>query len=280
MAAGNVDIDSAVEFLRTVWSGYILHAYRNRLGVIDRINRQLDEDAKFARVVNVNKISHLTVADKQNEIDVVYEQITETKKQITVDKWKYVAFRIDDIVRLQTDANLRAEYTDEIGYGLKRQQNADVTDLFSGAAYSVGVLGSALNEAERSAAFERLLLNDVDVEGQDNLTFFLSPSEYMGWIREEEIKNSNYSGTNEAIKAAQLKTLYGALVWQSNIITANSTGHDNALVHRDALTIIQQLAPRVVTEWVIQNISQAVVADTIYGIGELRPEGYVWMKGR
>ena len=280
MAVGNVTTSTATEFLRTVWSGYILHAYRNRLGVIDRINRQLEEDAKFARVVNVNKISHLTVGSKGEGTDVSYETITEAKKQITVDKWKYVAFRIDDIVRLQTDANLRAEYTDEIGYGLKKQQNADVVALFAGATYSTGVLGSALNEAERSAAFERLLLNDVDTEASDNLTWFISPTEYMGWIREEEIKNSNYYGSNEAIRNAQMKTLYGGLVWQSNVIQANGAGHDNALVYRDALTIIQQLAPRVVTEWVIGNISQAVVADTVYGVGELRPEGYVWMKGR
>jgi hypothetical protein len=276
----NVTKTTAAEFLQTIWSGYILHAYKNRLGVTDRINRRLEDDAKFAAVINVNKISHLTVGDKsQVGADVAYEAITETKVQVSINKWKYVAFRIDDIVRLQTRADLRQEYTNEIGYGLKRVQNTDITALFAGFSFSIGTLGQQLTEADRAAAMQKFWELDVDTENSDNITWFLSPAENVAWLKEEEIKNSLYMGSTQALREANIPSLYGAPLWQSNVITANGAGHDNALVHRDAVTLIQQLAPRVKSEWVIENISQAVVADTIYGVGELRDEGGIWLKG-
>jgi hypothetical protein len=48
-----ITVTTAANFIPTIWSGYILHAYRSRLGILDRINRKLEPDAKVGNTVKV-----------------------------------------------------------------------------------------------------------------------------------------------------------------------------------------------------------------------------------
>jgi hypothetical protein len=275
-----VDVTNADVYRPTIWSGFILHAYRSKLGFIDLINRQLEGDAKVGKAVKVGKITQLTTRSKSAETAVTWEANTETDVTINLDQHQYVAFQVEDIVRVQAHANLLAEYTNEIGYALKKKQNQDVLGLVDGFTQTGGVLGNETNEAGRLTAVRTLDGVDVDTDNPDQLTWVLSGAEYYAWLAHDEIKNSLYSGSHDVLKRARLREIYGGMIWKSNVVVANGAGHDCALVHRDALTLVQQMSPRVKTEWIIENISQAVVADTIYGYGELRDEGGYWLKAK
>ena len=60
----------------------------------------------------------------------------------------------------------------------------------------------------------------------------------------------------------------------SNLLESDAAGQaDCAFMHRDALTIAVQTKPTVYSDFIIEAISTAVVADNIYGARELTRPG-------
>ena len=73
---------------------------------------------------------------------------------------------------------------------------------------------------------------------------------------------------------AAIGMLYGGRVFMSNLLESDAAGqHDCAFIHRDILTIAVQAKPEINRDFIIEALSDAVVADQIYGVKELSRPG-------
>ena len=282
MAAGGITTTTAAIFRPTVWAGESLRALQSKLGLADRVTRKYETNLTHGQTIVVPIVSNLTTASKTGNATVAFEVFTESSVNIAIDQWEYVAFRIDDMVNVQSAFDLRSEYSFTGGYAMKRKVDVDIAGIFDGfSANTVGTLASPLQDSDRLTALQLLLDSDVDCDNPDNLTWALSPKEFAtNWLQDERISNQFYGGGNSVLKDARLGQVYNAVVFQSTVLEGDNTnGHDNALFHREAIALVMQKSPRWDAWRNVAFIADEVVCDMVYGFKEMRDVAGVWAKG-
>lgn len=68
------------------------------------------------QTIDIPNISNaFTARAKTANTDVTDDTVTETQTQITINKWYYNSFIIEDIVSVQSQYDLRSEYSEKAG---------------------------------------------------------------------------------------------------------------------------------------------------------------------
>lgn len=282
MAAGGVTATTAAIFIPTVWAGESLRALQAKLGLADRVTRKYEKNLTHGSTIVVPLVSNMATQSKTANATVAFEVFTETSVNIAIDQWEYVAFRIDDLVNVQSAYDLRSEYSFTGGYAMKRKVDVDIASIFDGfTGNAVGTLASPLQDSDRLQALQNLLDDNVDCDDADNLTWALSPKEFAtNWLQDERISNQFYGGGNSVLKDARLGQVYNAVVFQSTTLEGtNAAGHDNALFHREAIALVMQKTPHWDAWRNVAFIADEVVCDMVYGFKEMRDEAGCWAKG-
>lgn len=145
---------------------------------------------------------------------------------------------IEDIVEIQSQYNLRSEYTREAGYALSRDIDnfvlglrADVQgyNTQSNVVYNTdtGAVGGtyiAINEASILAANQIL---DEALVPMDGRRLIISPGQKADMMTIDRFVNSDYVN-NKPIATGQIGSIYGIPIIVSNNLVANSaTGYVN-----------------------------------------------------
>lgn len=63
--------------------------------------------------LHVPQISNLSANDKTQQSEVTLQTVTESEVQISIDKWKETSFEIEDLLAIQSQYDLRSEYTNK-----------------------------------------------------------------------------------------------------------------------------------------------------------------------
>ncbi len=188
-------------------------------------------------LIHIPEISRLAINDKLPNTPVTLQARTESEFTMIIDRYKEVSFMLEDIIRIQSQYNLRAEYTREAGYTLARdmdnhllglrgtiQNNAsqviyNTTDGTASGSYL------AINRASILTAMQ--ILNEADVPMM-NRTMIVSPGQYTDLLTIPEFISADFVGGRPTV-TGQIGTLYGTIpVIQSSNVKVNSlTGYTN-----------------------------------------------------
>lgn len=199
--------------------------------------RVFEMQGKPGDLIHIPEISRLAINDKLPSTPVTLQSRTETEFTIIIDRYKEVSFMLEDIIRIQSQYNLRKEYTREAGYALSRDMDNHLLSLrgtIQGNANQViyntsdGTASGtylAINRASILAAMQ--LLNEADVP-QSNRCMLVSPGQYVDLLTIPEFISADFVG-NKPTVSGQIGTLYGTIpVIQSSNVTVNSlTGYVN-----------------------------------------------------
>ena len=71
--------------------------------------------AGFGDVLHIPEISLISASDKQAGNDVEYDATATTETQLTVNKHKYVAKLFDDVLEIQSNADMVESYSRMMG---------------------------------------------------------------------------------------------------------------------------------------------------------------------
>jgi len=281
MPNGNITTTTAANAIPEEWSAETLRAMQAKLGLMDRVTRRFESGHKMGDTIHIYNVTNPTANDKSANTALVPETFTENQTNITIDVHKAVAFRIEKIVDVFSNIDLRNEYILGGAYSLKRSVDVSIADLFDGFSQTVGTLAIGLTDDERLQAMQELLDENVPFDNPDDLTWALSPKEFLtNWLPNERISNMQYGGGNQVMKDARLAQVYGATTFVSTTIEGDNTnGHDNALLHKEAIALVMDEMPTWDSWRNVLHIADEVVCDTIYGVDEIRDVAGVWLKG-
>ena len=85
-----------------------------------------------------------------------------------------------------------------------------------------------------------------------------------------------FVGDGDAIKMGKIANLYGVNVYVSSrcptILDAGGTNSFRVgmMFHKDSMCLVEQLRPRVQSQYKLEFLGDLMVTDTIYGVKELR----------
>ncbi len=262
-----------------------------------RVNKRL-ESVQPAQTIYVGRKSNLTTSTKVNLVanTILYEAITENAQTVTVSTVEYAAFLVEDPAQAVIRFDVAEAYGKKIGYALTRGREVTLAALVASLSQTVGTLASELNETHYLAAHQKLLEAGItgddgqDVDGETSI--FLSPAAWIDALQVDAFVNRQYNTSGNAIQRARIGNIYGHPVFVSNLVTSNSSGHDNVLFQRDCFALVVNKEVPVRSQWDITHIAQAVVGWNLYGAAELdyppeTPGGAaatdargVWLKGK
>lgn len=295
LGAGHITKTTAGVFIPQLWLDEVRRATEANL-VAKRICKHFPVQGKKGDTLHVPDVSNLAANAKASQAQVTLQAITETEFTMTLNTHIESSFLVEDIVAAQSQYALRSEYTQKAGYAIAQKVDADVLAQYASMASQViggdgitawnpATTGNGTNLTD--AGIRRMIqtLEDANVPS-DQLAMVIPPSQknvLAGIPRFSEYLNTGVEATVRNGKllggaADAWGELYGVKVYvttqcptvlAADNVTAYRVG---LLMHRDAIALAQQVAPRVQAQYKQEYLGTLVTVDTVYGVAAFRTD--------
>ena len=265
---------SHLEFVPELWSEGIYRYFER-----GTIFKNLIEDYSSmvqgsGDIVNIPQIDFDASSDKAIDTLVTYDATHSTVTQLAINKHKYNAMLFEDVLLIQSNADLVAKYTQMFGEALARAVDADIWAELDGVNEGA-TLGTddVILAAEFQAALANLGENDVPYMDGD-CSFVVNPTLMADILDPNAGISKNFwradaSGSGTVLYDGGTKgfmgKLFGINVYMSNTIATAGTAISGAIFHKSAAVCAVQQDVRVQSEYSIDALGTKVVADMIYG---------------
>lgn len=270
----NITVSTAQHFIPEVWSDGVLEAVEFAGVIQKRVNREYEGEIKQGGdTVHVPHLSNLSTATKSASTDITFEALSQNKQDITIATHEYAAFKLEDIVRVQANQNLRSRYEKKIGYALVRGREVTLAGLFGSLSQIVGTLGVELTSDDYNSAWLKMAeagLLEMSPDPGEDFSVFLSPAAYAALLKVDVFINRQYNPEGNAIQRAMVGDVYGTKVFMSNLLTTPASGqHNCAMIHKDCFSLAVQDEVPVRADYIIESLADGVVGHNIYGTAEM-----------
>lgn len=294
----SIDVTDAAQFVPQVWSDDVIAAYKRNKVMANLVSR-IDHKGKKGSVINIPNPPRNSASAKAANNVVTLVTTSGSDIQVTINKHYEYSFVIEDIVEVQALSSLRAFYTDDAGEALAVQVDTDLINLAAtwngGAAYSGAFIGgdgttaysgaangntgngSSLTDAAIRAIIQKL--DDSDVPGKDR-SLVIPPvvkKTMLGIARYTEQAFTGETGAGNSIRNGLVGNVYGVDVYVTSNC-AQIAAVDTVTLYRVALffhkgveVLAEQAAVRTQAQYKQEALGTLVTADTIYGVGNIRP---------
>jgi hypothetical protein len=277
----SVDITTAAAYIPELWSTEIIKARDKALVLANKVMMVKPEGLAFGGVVNIPNLGNETALDKTAGSAVTYASATDTSVNININKHKYVAKLIEDIVKVQSKYDLFANFKDKIAKALANVVESDILALTASCAYSVGTASSvAASGVITTAGIVTAIryLDDANVPQEDR---------YMvvdAYGREDLLNISDYirydagGKTPAPINSGVIGELYGLQVLFSNNVANASSVAYGMVFHKDAFAVALQKDIGLHDEYSVDYIGTKLVGNEIYGVTCARTDHAVLLR--
>ena len=265
----NVTTTTAANFIPEMWRDAILDYAERQFQIRNQV---LDFSSMLSGggdILNIPKVAEETAAAKSADTAVTYSANTDGVIQLSVDQHHYEAKRIEDIVRVQESADLFNAYARSMGYALSKKVENYIALLLQTASGNDVSLSSdnTFTTALIRSGLQKLL--DANYDYTDGDTFFYcSPAAYMSLLSLGDFTEAQKRGDSEnPLATGQIINAYGMPVYVSTDWDDDGDSGDETatIFNRNSVYFAQQLAPRVQSEYQVDYLATAVVADVLFG---------------
>ena len=263
-----------LEFVPELWSDGI-YRYFERGTIFKNLVEDFSSMVKGSGdIVNIPQIDLVASSNKGADSLVTYDATATTVTQLAINKHKYNAMLFEDILMIQSNADLVAKYSQMFGEALARAVDADIWAELDGVNEGATLAADdAMTAAEFQAALANLGENDVPYMDGD-CSFVVNPTlaadimDPSGGIS-KNFWRADASGDGGVLTEGATKgfigKLFGINVYMSNTVATAGTAISGAIFHKSAAVCAVQQDVRVQAEYSIDALGTKVVADMIYG---------------
>lgn len=268
-------------FRPEIWSPEVLRATENALVMANLVKRFDSLVSGKGDTINIPNLSNLSAVDKSASTQVSLQSPTEVNTQILINKHKESSFLIEDLLKVQSNYELMAEYTSKAGESIARTIDTDLLNEYANfTTTDVGTYGSDITDAVILAAGEALDLANAPLEDRAMVIY---PTQKTALARIDKFVKSDYLGQYQ--NATIVRTgppsrymwgdIYGVPVYYTKQIPVSAGTPQqihNIMFHKEALALALQLSPRTQAQYILEYLSNLTVVDTIYGVKTIRPD--------
>ncbi len=274
MNTNNLTVNTSAVFIPQIWVNEVRAATESQL-VIAKNTKIINHQGKKGDVLIIPNVSNLVANIKQPNTQVTLQAPTESSFTLALNIHREASFFIEDIVRIQSAYDLRSEYTHKAGYAIAQAMDSDLGNLYTSAAYAINGAGqpysaTAPNPAPLSSTGIRQAIQFLDQNNapEDDRYMFISPLAKNELLSISQFTEYYLYGDKAPIQKGEFGDIFGLRVF----MTTNLPNPNLVLVmHKEALVLAKQLAPRVQAQYMQEYLGTLVTVDTIYGVGVFRP---------
>ena len=266
-----------------LWAKEAIYAREKALVFANLVWRVFEKDLRaFGDTVHVNSRSHLSTQTKTTRQPIVYEALTDTNTDITVNTWEYCAIAVETKTKKQSNRDLMDFYAPEQGYTLALSIDTSLGNYIDGVTNSVGTLAINLSHSDLRRA--RQYLDDAEVP-QEGRVMIVSPAEESGFLDMPQMIHEDYrrlqsGGEMSAKDRAYVKTWLDIPIYKTtNVEGSNAAGHDNVMMHKEGIALVVQMEATSHVFFDIDYLANKAVVEQLYGSAKMRDDHIVWLKG-
>lgn len=269
----NITTTTAAKMIAEKWTRKIEMPFYKALYFQDLVTRRDELVSDGGNKINIPFMSTYDARDKAAGTNVTYDANTETEIELTINKHKYLAFTIEDIVKVQSNYNLQEAYRGAQKEALARAVDTDLASLHASAGTNVSG-GATADDADILAVVLALDLADVPQTDRAGIV----AAKVMNDLRGVN-KYSAYDQTGKVGLAVSGKSVipsaYGMDLYMSNNVVDDTTNTHSLFFHKSAISLAIQLKPTYKAEDSVDAIGLKFVLHMIYGLAVERSAALV-----
>jgi N4-gp56 family major capsid protein len=277
--ARNTTTTGAV-FIPEVWANEVKAAREEALVLRGRI-KMFGHTGKAGDTIHVPDVSNLDANDMSETGEVQAQAITESETTISLDKWKEASFRVNDLLKVQSQYDLRTQYTGKAGFAIGKREEQDLMALGTSASGSFDADGTAASAAGGNMNQDGVLravryLDEQNVPATDR-TLVVSPLSRNKLLAIEAFVSADFVNKKATVDA-KIGEIYGLDVLVSNLLPSDGNSKvNNLMFHKEALALAVQKEISVEAQRELAKLSWLVVTDEVYGVKLFRSDHIVRM---
>lgn len=268
----NVTPTTAAKMIAEKWTKKIEKPFYNALYFKDLVMSR-DDLVSGGNKLHIPFLSTYNARDKVAGTAVTFDANTETEILLTINKHKYLAFLIEDIVKVQSNYNLQEAYRGAQTEAITRAMDSDIAGLYASAGTTVAA-GATVTDAHILSVIQALDLANVPQTGRSGIV----AAKVMNDLRNIN-KYVAYDQTGKtglaASNGAWIPSIYGMNLYMSNNVVDDLTNTHSLFFHKSAISLAVQLPPTYKMEDSVDFIGLKCVLHTIYGLAVERPTALV-----
>ena len=278
---------TAAVFLPVLWSVETLRATEAALVFANLVKRYDSQVQARGQAIYIPNISNLSANAKVQGSSVQTQSVTETSTTLTVASWYEASFEIEDIASVQSNYDLRSEYSEKAGYAIAKQVDSDTAANYSSfTTTSQGAYGTDISDAVIVSAILQLNLYDIPMTDR---AFIVYPTQLAAIMKLDKFVKADYLGEyNQPTPVRKGPNslymwgeIYGIPLYYSTNVpqtAATPTQTHNMLIQKEAIALALQQSPRLQAAYWLPDLAWKVVCDVIYGDTSLRTTAGVNMR--
>jgi len=293
LGANQMTTTTGASFIPQLWLDEIRRATEATL-LAKSLMKSFPMQGKKGDTLHVPDLSNLTANAKVANTQVTLQSPIETEFVMNINQHMETSFLIEDIASAQSQYNLRSEYTQKAGYAIAQKVDTDCLAQYANLSTAViggdgvtpwapAVAGNGTDLTDLGIRNMIQRLDDLNVPANDR-AFVIPPaqknviagiprfSEYISTGRDGIATSGGELGSGKA-----WGELYGIPVYVTTqcptVLAADGVTQYRVgmLIHKDALVLAQQVAPRVQAQYKQEFLGTLVTVDTVYGVAAFRP---------
>ena len=269
----NITVTTAAKYIAEKWTRKIEKPFYKDLYFADKVLRRDELVSDGGNKINIPFMSSYDARDKTAGNAVTFDANTETEIELTINKHKYLAFIIEDIVKVQANYNVAEAYRAAQKEAVLRAIDSDLAGLHASAGTNVAG-GATVDDADMLAVVLALDLANVPQSER----YGIVGAKVMGDLRAVN-RYSVFDQTGKeglAVSGGSLvTTAYGFELSMSNNVVDDTTNTHNLFFHKSAMSLALQLKPTYRMEDSVDYIGVKSVLHTIYGVAVERSAALV-----
>lgn len=303
LGTNHMNISDQANFIPELWSNEVVAAYKANLVLANLVTR-MNHNGKKGDVVHLPTPTRGAASVKASDTAVTLISANDSSAEITITINKHYEYSrlIEDLLEKQALQSMRQFFTDDAGYALASQVDDDLwTTAYNlqggdGAATNFGdtaVIGSdgsttwvgssdtatALTDAGIRKVIQTLDDSDIPLADRYLVVPPVEKKNLTGLARFTEQAFVGEAAMGNTIRTGLMGDIYGIPVYVSTNSPTDTAGSQDAraclLAHKSAMVVVEQMSVRTQTQYILDFLGDLFVADTIYGVGELRNAGGV-----
>jgi len=276
--------NTGAKFIPEIWSGKILKKFYDYTLLSKITNTDYEgEIKKMGDTVIIRSLATVSISDYVVGQALNYERPTSTPTSLSIDKGKYWALELDDVMKVQSDIQLFSKWTEDAAMQMKISiETAFLADVYtsvhaSNKGATAGVKSASINLGASGSPLQITKTNVLDilvdcgtVLDEQNVPetgrWIVIPTWMSGLIKKSDLKDASLTGDpkspirNGMIGMIDRFTLYNSNLLDTTADGGGETAYNIMFGTNEAITFATQLTE---TETIR---SQDTFADRIRGL--------------
>lgn len=259
-------------FIPELWSRQLLKDFRRKLVFARLVNRNYEGEIKqYGDTVKITTPGKITVNNYAGTVN--YETPDSTQQSLIIDKQRYAAFQIGDVIAAQANVDLMSTYMEETGIALAGDVDQDLAGLYTEAgdnSLSISLTTTSPREDLYPVLVDAgkiLSKKDVPREGR---WVVISEDAYAHVLKEPQFIHASVAG-DEVLRTGAVGMIAGFQVHTSNNLVESSPNVRQYLYGTNAAITFAEQITRTEALRRESSFADAVRTLLVYGAKVVRP---------